>query len=160
MIINFLKRIWFPSFIIFVIIIYFLVDKHLAIYLLIGMIILLMIQIIYEYIKTLNFRNYLTKFPRIEDNRVALKLNEDLETIKTKMSEIMQKNSKNLMILFIQNKYISYNGKMIKALKKALIDHDFSTQEILKTFGKYGIENKLELREIKEKLKEIYKLNS
>ncbi|MHA1339088.1 MAG: hypothetical protein ACTSRZ_04855 [Promethearchaeota archaeon] len=159
LVINFLKKVWFPAFILIVIFIYFVIDKYLAIYLLIGMIILISFQIIYEAVKTRNFRKYLTKFLRIEDERIAFKLKEEVETIRTKMNELMPKNSKKLMILFIQNKYIAYNGRMIRILKKALIDHEFSTQELLRTFKKYGIETKTELRTIIEELKNIFNIN-
>ncbi|MBD3353402.1 MAG: hypothetical protein GF364_18110, partial [Candidatus Lokiarchaeota archaeon] len=62
--VDLLKKVWFPVFVLSVILIWYFWNKLIGIILLAVMIAILTLQIVYELVKTRSFRNYLTKFHR------------------------------------------------------------------------------------------------
>ena len=149
---GFLKKIWFPVFLIVVILIYFLVNKKISIILLVAAITLLTLEIIYDLLKTRKFISFLMKHSRIDDIGVAKKLNKDVYQIKDKMSKIMHgKKISGKMVLF-KNTYVYYSKKMLGVLEEILIERKEELGEALRVLSKHGINTKSELKYTRDEL--------
>lgn len=149
---NWIKKIWFPVFILIVILVYFLVDHNIAIYMLAAVIVVLSIQILYEIYRTQSLKGRIKRKPRQEDEALARDMKQDLNEIRNMLSELKKDKRASFLIIEDNGKYITYNPKLVNALKKLLLDNEYPQSDVNKALEKFNIRTKQEIRLIREEL--------
>lgn len=149
---NWIKKIWFPVFILVVILIYFLVDHNIAIYMLATVIIILTGQILYEIYRTQSLKGRIKRKSRQEDEELARNMKQNINEIRNMLSELKKDKRTPYLIIEDNGKYITYNPKMVAALKKLLLNNEFPQSDVNKALERFNIRTKQEIRLIREEL--------
>lgn len=147
-----LRELWFVL-IIAVIIIIFIFNREIAIWIAVG---LLAILIAY-YVPSLSFKRRLTRFMKkyhmIEDKTIAQKLTRPVEEIREVMQKlsIHQKRNKYL-IVFVNDRYIFYHKNIIREFEE-LYYNGYNEKSIFEVFKpKINIRTRAEIKSIKDTL--------
>ena len=161
-VISILKSIgrkWFLIFILIVLLI-FLINPELAIWITIITIILYFASFIPNLFFSNKFARYIKKFHSIEDKDLVKKFNKPLKKIQEELFELSQnQKKKNWLIIYLNKHYIIYNEETIEKFKE-LYNGGFGEKEIFENLQSYGIKTRAELKAIIESLIKFDKLEA
>ena len=115
--IELFRKYWFYG-IIVVIIVIFIINRELAIWVTLGFLLIIILM----YLPSLSFTSklikYMKKHKTIEDKAIAKKFARPLDEIKEKMDHLATKQKgKNWLIASMNNRYVFYNGETLEKFK-------------------------------------------
>lgn len=116
-----------------------------------------------SFIPGLFFKNklhkFLKKFYKIEDELIAKKFNKPLKKIREILFDLSQnQEKKDWLITFLNKQYIFYHPKTIDKFKE-VYNKGYSEKEILDNLKEYKLEQRSEIKVIKETLIKLDRLS-
>jgi len=151
---NILKSIgrkWFLILVI-VIILVFLVNRELAIWMTIITVILYAFSYLPVLFFSRRFQKYIKNFNALEDKLVARKFKRSLAEIQESMFNLSQKqNNKTWLIIFLNKQYIFYNQETIDKFKE-YYNKGLGEKELLEAMKEFNVKTRAEVKGIEEAL--------
>jgi len=152
-------RKWFLILVIAIIIIAVFFNPIIAIWMTGITIVLFIISYIPRFFFKNNLYKFMKEFYKIEDGLIARKLQKSPEKVRDKMYELSQNQTKkNWLIVFLNKQYIFYHQETIQAFKAAY-NKGFTEKEILDNLKDYKINERIEIKAIKDTLIKLERLN-
>jgi hypothetical protein len=150
-------RKWF-IFLIIAIIIVFIYNREIAIW----MTVIAIILIVLSYVPNLLFSTKLTRFMKdyymIEDDTIARELQRPLREVRQKMYELSQDlERKDYVIVFLNKHYIFYHGTTVEKFKE-LYKQGKNEKEILEELKPFDLRTRKEVKTIKQTLNKFDRL--
>ncbi len=152
-------RKWFLILVIAIIIIAVFFNPIIAIWMTGITIVLFIISYIPRFFFKNNLYKFMKGFYKIEDGLIARKLQKSPEKVREKMFDLSQNQAKkNWLIVFLNKQYIFYHPETIQAFKK-VYNKGFTEKEILDNLKDYKINERIEIKAIKDTLIKLERLN-
>lgn len=115
-------------------------------------IIILTGQILYEIYRTQSLKGRIKRKSRQEDEELARNMKQNINEVRNMLSELKKDKKTPFLIIEDNGKYITYNPKLVAALKKLLLNNEFPQSDVNKALERFNIRTKQEIRLIREEL--------
>ncbi|MGV9200297.1 MAG: hypothetical protein ACOC44_17295 [Promethearchaeia archaeon] len=151
-------RKWF-IFLLVIILIVFIYNQELAIWLTVIAIILILLSYVPELLFSTKLTRFMKKYYMIEDDTVAQELERPLREVRQKMYELSQDlGKKDYVIVFLNKRYIFYHGTTIERFNE-LYAEGKNEKEILEELKPFDLRTRAEVKAIKQTLKKFDRLD-